>query len=93
MCCIPYFIDLQVLTEAGEEAPKRLTGVNYADAKFKRNDKVISIGAANNSAIVRGHQVEIDPISLFICATCLVRNRADMKDHLKHEFSKHPFRK
>lgn len=76
--------------EAGEEAAKRLTAMNYADAKLKINDKVISIGAANNSAIVRGHQVEIDPISLFIRVTCVIGNRADMKDHLKHEFSKHP---
>ena len=63
---------------------------HYADAKLKRNDKVISIGAGNNSAIVRGHQVDIDTISLFIRVTCMIRNRADMKDHLKHEFSKHP---
>lgn len=76
--------------EAGEEAAKRLTGMNYVDAKLKRNDKVISIGAANNSAKVRGHQVETDPISLLICVTCVLRNRADMKDQLNHKFSKHP---
>ena len=41
----------------GEE----MTGMNYADAKLWRNDKVMSIGAATNSATVRSHDVEVDP--------------------------------
>ena len=38
---------------------------------LKRNDKVISIGAATNSAIVHGHQVETGPVSLFIYVTSM----------------------
>ena len=45
----------------GEEIATRMTGMNYADAKLWRNDKVMSIGAATNSATVRSHDVEVDP--------------------------------
>jgi len=74
----------------GELAANELTGKNYADAKLKRNDKVISIGAATNSAEVRGCHVEIDPISLFLRVTCVIRKREEMKVHLTYEFTKHP---
>ena len=57
--------------ELGEVAASALTGKTYADAKLKRNDKVVSIGAASNSAKVRGCEVEIGPISFFYsCHLC-----------------------
>ena len=68
----------------------QLTGKNYADAKLKRNDKVIYIGVATNGAEVRGCQVEIDPLSLFLRVTCVLHGRDEMKVHLTYEFSKHP---
>ena len=76
--------------EIGEAAADRLTGLNYADAKLRRNDKVTSIGSANNSTEVRGHDVEIDLIFLLIRVTCVMRNTAEMKENLTHKFSKHP---
>lgn len=35
-------------------------------------------------------RIETDLISLFVRVTCVTRNRADMKDHLMHEFSENP---
>ena len=76
--------------ELGELAANNLTGQNYADAKLKRNDRVVSIGVASESIEVRGHQVEIDPMSLFLRVTCVINKHQEMKDHLTHEFSKYP---
>ena len=74
----------------GELAANQHTGKNYANVKLERNDKVISIGVATNGAEVRGCQVEIGPLSLFLRATCVLRRRDGMKVHLTYEFSKHP---
>ena len=52
--------------ELGELAANQLTGKNYTDVNLKRNDKVITIGVATNGAKVRGCQVEIDPLFLFV---------------------------
>ena len=76
--------------ELGEVATSALTGKTYADAKLKRNDKVVSIRVASNSAKVQGCEVEVDPISLFLRVTCVIRNHTEMKDHLSYEFSKQP---
>lgn len=86
----PETANADLAIKVGEEAASRLTGISYTDAKLKRNDKVISIAIANNSAKIRGHQVEINPMSLFMRVTCVIQNRSEMKDHLKHEFSKQP---
>ena len=76
--------------ELGELAANQLTGKNYEDVKLKRNDKVISIGVATNGAEVRGCQVGIDPLSLFLRVICVLRRRDEMEVHLTYEFSKHP---
>lgn len=76
--------------ELGGTAAKNITGQNYADVKLKRNDRVISIGAASDSVEVRGKEVEIDPMSLFLRVTCVISDPREMKDHLAYEFSKYP---
>lgn len=43
--------------QVGKEATTRLTGLSYADAKLKRNNKVTSMGAVTNSKTVRGKDV------------------------------------
>ena len=68
--------------EVGNDAAARLTGLNYADATLRRNDKVTSIGA--------GKMVEIDPTILFMRVTCVIENHADLQNYMKHEFSKFP---
>ena len=62
----------------GEEAAARLTGTSYVDVKLRRNDKVVSVGSAINSAEVRGQQVEIKPLNLFMRLTCIIHNRSEM---------------
>ena len=76
--------------EVGEEAARQMTGNNYAEVKLKRNDRVISIGTAINSTQVRGFEVEIDPMSLFLRVLCVIQKQEEMKEHLAYEFSKHP---
>ena len=39
----------------------------YADAKLDSNDRVMSIGAAGNNTKVRGYEVEIHQMILFLC--------------------------
>ena len=68
--------------ELGELAADQLTGKNYADVKLKKNDQVISIGVVINGAEVRGCQVEIGPLSLFLRVTCVLRGRDEKKVHL-----------
>ena len=76
--------------EVGNDAAARLTGLNYADATLRRNDKVTSIGAVSNNTTVRGKMVEIDPTILFMRVTCVIENHADLQNYMKHEFSKFP---
>ena len=76
--------------QLGEAAANTLSGQNYADVKLKRSDRVISIGAASDSVAIRGKEVEIDPMSLFLRVTCTINNPRDLKDHLAYEFSKYP---
>ena len=76
--------------ELGIEAAARLTGQNYSDVKLKRNVRVISIGAATNTATVCGQDVQVDPTLLFMRVTCVIRKPSNMENHLKHEFSKQP---
>lgn len=76
--------------ELGIQAAASLTGQNYSDVKLKRNDRIISIGAATNTATVRGQDVEVDPTLLFMRVTCVIQKPSDMEDYLKHEFSKQP---
>ena len=76
--------------ELGIEAAARLTGQNYSDVKLKRNDRVISIGAATNTATVHGQDIEVDPTLLFMRVTCVIRKPSDMGNQIKHEFSKQP---
>ena len=76
--------------ELGNEAAKRLTGQNYSDGKLKRNDRIVSIGAATNTATVRGQDVDVDPTLLFMRVTCVIRKPSDMQNYLNHEFSKQP---
>lgn len=86
----PVCANAECAVEVGEQVAAHLTGLNFADAKLKRNDKVTSIGAATNSTTVRGHDVEIDPTLLFMRVTCTIKKSSDMEKHLKHEFSKQP---
>ena len=86
----PASANAECAVEVGERVAARLTGFNFADAKLKRNDKVTSIGAATNSASIRGHDVEIDPTLLFMRVTCTINKSSDMENHLKYEFSKEP---
>ena len=76
--------------ELGLVAANQITGKSFSEAKLKRNDKVISIGAAMNGTEVRGSHVEVDPMILFLRVTCVIGERKEMRAHLKHEFSKHP---
>ncbi|MES9880176.1 MAG: hypothetical protein ABW185_04765 [Sedimenticola sp.] len=76
--------------EIGRESAEHLTGDNYADAKLKRKDRVISIGTASNGVTVRDEEVEVDPTLLFMRVTCVIKQPSDMEYHLKHEFSKQP---
>ena len=76
--------------QLGKTAANTLSGQNYADVKLKRSDRVISIGAASDSVAIRGKEVEIDPMSLFLRVTCTINNPTDLKDHLAYEFSKYP---
>ena len=76
--------------QLGETAANALSGQNYADVKLKRGDRVISIGTASDSVAIRGKEVEIDPMSLFLRVTCTINNPRDLKDHLAYEFSKYP---
>ena len=39
---------------------------------------------------VRGFEVEIDPMSLFLRVLCVIQKQEEMKEHLAYEFSKHP---
>ena len=39
---------------------------------------------------VRGQQVEIKPLNLFMRLTCIIHNRSEMRGHLNYEFSKQP---
>ena len=55
----PATVNTDGAIELGELAANQLTGKNYTDVKFKRNDKVTSIGVATNGAEVCGCQVEI----------------------------------
>ena len=66
--------------QLGETAANTLSGQNYADVKLKRSDRVISIGAASDSVGIRGKEVEIDPMSLFVRVTCTINNTRDLKD-------------
>ncbi len=86
----PKSVNADCAFELGREAAERLTGENYADAKFKRNDRVVSIATANNTVTVRNNEVEIDPNLLFMRVTCVMKKPSDMEDHLRHEFSKGP---
>ena len=72
--------------ELGIEAAARLTGQNNSNVKLKRNDRIISIGAAT----VHDQDVEVDPTLLFMWVTCVIRKPSDLQSHLKHEFSKQP---
>ena len=57
--------------EVGEEAARQMTGNNYTEVKLKRNDRVILIGTAINSTQMRGFEVKIDPMSLFLRVLCV----------------------
>ena len=76
--------------ELGELAADQITGKNYADAKLKRKDKVVSICTTKNNTGDRGCQMKIKPISLFLRVTCVMRKREEMEKHLLYEFTKHP---
>lgn len=76
--------------ELGRESAEHLIGENYADAKLKRRDRVISIGTASNSVTVRDEEVEVDPTLLCMCVTCVIKQHSGIEDHLKYEFIKQP---
>lgn len=61
--------------ELGRESAEHLVGQNYAYVKLKRNDRVISIGTANNSVTVRDKVVEVDPTLLFMHVTCVIKKK------------------
>ena len=90
LVCISTGINADGAIELGELTANKFTGKNYADVKLKRNDKLTYIDAATNGAEVRGCQVEIDPLSLFLRVICVLHRRDDRKVHLTYEFIKHP---
>ena len=51
----------------------KFAGHNYADAKLKRNDRVVSIGAATDSVEVRGSEVDIEYRSNVSIPSCDMR--------------------
>ena len=75
----PNCANADLAIELGERAAARLTEQSYADAKLKRNDRVISIAAAANTATVRGQDIEIDQSALFMRVTCVIKNHQTWK--------------
>lgn len=76
--------------EVGKAAADAMTGKSHGEVKLKRNDRVVTISAANNSVRVRGQDVEISSTLLFMRVTCLIKNEREMQGYLKYEFAKHP---
>lgn len=65
-----------------EEATARLTVTYNADAKFRKNNKLLSIGSKINNAKVRVQRMELKHLNLF------VRNHSEKQGHVNYEFSK-----
>lgn len=76
--------------ELGECAAMSIVNQNYADVKLKRNDKVVSISASLNSVEVRGENVQVNPTLLFLRINCVLKDKTEMREYLKYEFSTQP---
>ena len=75
-------------SEIGNASAESLTGKNYASAKMKRNDRVVSISMASNSVHVRVQEVELNSTLLFLRVTCVIKSSQEMEEYLKYEFGK-----
>ena len=51
---------------------------------------MISNSAVNNTAIVRGQEVELNSTLLFMRVTCVIESDKEMKEYRQHEFCRYP---
>ena len=76
-----------VAYSTGKLAADAITGNNYADAKLKRNDIMVSIAMSRNAIVACGQDVELNPTLLLMRVTCAITVRAEMVKNLEYEFS------
>ena len=74
----------------GLAAAEAVSNSTFADAAFKRNNKVNTIYTERNSTIVRGQKVAVNETVLFMKVAAMVKKPEDLEKCMKHEFNKQP---
>ena len=67
-----------------------VTNNNFADVKYRLNDRVTTIQTARNKTLIRGKLVDINPTMLFMKVAAVIRSPKELENCMKYEFSQLP---